>query len=800
MLGTKAALVAGVVRSRTCKKILVTLGLFLAMLAGRSVRAQTCQTFPGLTFATYQNSAGQTQELKLELLVPSGAGPFPVVVWIHGGAWISGSRLPIPSAVSDLCTRGYAVASIDYRYSDIAIWPAQIQDCRGAVRWLRAHAGTYNLDPDRFAAWGASAGAQLASMLGTSGGEDTVRIGNVALDLEGSMGGNAGHSSRVQAVVDWFGQSDFLQMYFYPSIQDHNAHFSAESKLIGDWIQKNPELAATANPITYASPDDPPFLIMHGTVDDTVPFNQSELLVDALRAQGVRVTWKPVVGAGHGFTTAAENQAVYDFLAANLLNLPDVTVRVNATDALGSEGGTGTATFTVSRTGSTAAPLTVRWAPAGTARIGADYSLAAPWTVAIPAGAASANLTLRPLEDALVEGDETVVLKLASSPSYRIDVTGASATATISDNDGAGGPAGLPVVSLAATDASASEVGPDDGTFTVSVDPAPATDLTVRYAVAAGGTATNGEDYTALTGRVIIPAGTFSAQVDVAVQVDERLEPAESVILTLEPSTFYEVDPALSSASVKLIERDWQTTTPRVSVSATDPSASEPGGASGAFTVSRTGATSSSLLVDLLTGGSAKGGSDFANVPSTVMFGSGVSRVTVVIEPQDDVLVEGPETVTLAVAPESGMFLGPYAGSVVTIADDEPSPGIDGFYPLPPCRLVDTRGPASPWGAPRMSAGETRVFELGGRCGIPPDATALALNVTVIGSDASGFVTLFETGASRPASSTGNFQAGQTRANNAFVKLTGYPPGLAAYCGAASGGFDLVLDVTGYFR
>jgi hypothetical protein len=99
-----------------------------------------------------------------------------------------------------------------------------------------------------------------------------------------------------------------------------------------------------------------------------------------------------------------------------------------------------------------------------------------------------------------------------------------------------------------------------------------------------------------------------------------------------------------------------------------------------------------------------------------------------------------------------------------------------------------------------MSAGETRVFELGGHCGIPPDATALALNVTVVGSDSSGFVTLFETGATRPASSTANFQAGQTRANNAFVKLTGHPPGLAAYCGASSGGFDLLLDVTGYFR
>lgn len=799
MRGTEAALIARVVRSPTWKtsKILTVLILTLAASAGRA-HAQACQTFSGLTYATWQDSGGQTQELKLELLVPSGGGPYPVVVWIHGGGWISGSRLPIPGYVSALCSQGYAVASVDYRYSDAAVWPAQIQDCRGAVRWLRAHAATYNLDPDRFAAWGSSAGAQLASMLGTAGGESTVRVGNVEMDLEGSMGGNTGRSSRVQAVVDWFGQSDFLQMYFYPSIQDHNAHFSPEGKLIGDWIQLNPERAATANPITFASPDDPPFLVMHGTVDDMVPFNQSELLVDALRNQGVRVAWKPVAGAGHGFptaTTAAENQAVYGFLAANLLNLPAVTVRVDATDPSASEAGAGTATFTVSRTGSLAAPLTVAWAPAGTARLGVDYTLAAPWTVTIPAGAASATLTVRPLDDAVVEGDETVVLRLASG-AYRIDAGGASATATIADDE----PSGLPVATITATDASASEIGPDNGAFTISVEPAPESDLTVRYQVA--GTATNGEDYAALSGSVVIPAGSFSAPIPIAVQTDERLEPAESVILTLEASSSHEVG-SDRTASVRLVERDWQSTTPKVSVSATDPSASEPGGASGAFTVSRTGSTSNSLLVDLLPGGSAKGGSDYAGVPSIVMFGSGVSRLNIVVEVRDDALVEGPETVTLAVGPDTGILLGPYAGGTggkVTIADDEPSAGVEGFYPLTPCRLVDTRGPAGAWGAPRMAAGETRVFELGGRCGVPPEATALALNVTVVGADSPGFVTLFEAGAARPASSTANFQAGVTRANNAFVKLTGYPPSLAAYCGAGSGGFDLLLDVTGYFR
>jgi hypothetical protein len=561
-----------------------------------------------------------------------------------------------------------------------------------------------------------------------------------------------------------------------------------------------PERAATASPVTFASPDDPPFLVLHGTVDDLVPFNQSELLVDALRAQGVRVTWAPVPDAGHGgsgFNTTAVNQAVYDFLAAALLNLPADTVRMDAIDPSAAEAGGETATFTVSRTGSTAAPLTVAWSPGGTARIGVDYSLAAPWTVTIPAGAASATLTLRPVDDSLVEGDETVVLRLASDPAYRIDDTGASASAVLADDDGAGG--ALPVVTITAPDAVASEIGPDSGSFTVSVDTAPAADLTVRYSVS--GTATNGEDYAALPGWVTIPAGATWAPVDLVIQGDARLEASETAILTLEPSSSYRVG-SPAAASVRITELDGQSAKPRVSVSAVDPNASEPGGADGSFAVTRTGSTAASLLIDMVVAGSALEGTDFANVPGTVLFAKGVSRISIVIEPRDDFLVEGPETVTLAIQPNPAFVPGPYAGSVVTIADDEPSPGSDGFYPLTPCRLADTRGPAGPWGAPRMTAGEIRVFALGGRCGIPPDAKAVALNVTVTGPDGPGFVTLFETGAPRPTVSTANFQAGLTRANNAIVRLTGFPPSLAVYCGAGTpgGGFDLLLDVTGYFR
>ncbi|HEX5717907.1 MAG TPA: alpha/beta hydrolase fold domain-containing protein [Thermoanaerobaculia bacterium] len=777
-------------------KSAVLLFSLAVLLAAPPLLAQ-CQTHSGLTYATYQDAAGQTQELKLELLVPASAAPVPVVIWIHGGGWFNGSRLPIPAGVSALCSKGYAVASIDYRLTGTAIWPAQIQDVKGAVRWLRAHAANYNLDPDRFAAWGSSAGAQLASMLGTSGDEGTVTVGNFTADLEGMTGGNAAFSSRVQAAVSWYGYGDMLQMNFYPSTQNHDTNGSPESRLVGDWIQRVPERTATASPITFASPDDPPFLVMHGTLDDLVPFNQSELLVDALRRNGVRVAWVPVPNGGHGnaaFNTTASFQAVYDFLKTALLDLPAVTVRVIAADASASEAGPGTATFTVSRTGSTASPLTVRWAPGGTARIGTDYSLAAPWSVVLPAGAASASLTLTPVNDLLVEGDETAVVKLAGDPAYRIDDTGGSATAVLSDDDLA---PGLPVVTIEAADPAASEVGLDGGSFTVSVSPSPASDLLVQYAVS--GTATNGEDVAALSGVLTVPAGISSVDLDVEVLSDSRLETGETAILTLSPGRLYEIG-LPSTASVRILELDDDSSMPVVSVSAVDPYASEPGNADGVFAVTRTGSTASSLLVDLLAGGSAEGGSDYWNLTSAVFFGQGVSRLSVTVEPTDDTLKEGPETVTLAVEPQASILLGPYAGSAVTIADDEPSQGADGFYPLTPCRLLDTRGPAGPWGKPRLQAGETRVFELGDRCGIPPDAVALSLNVTVVSPDSGGFVNLFETGAPRPDTYTTAFRGGQTRANNTIAKLTGAPPSLAVYSGAATGGLDLILDVTGYFR
>lgn len=248
-----------------------------------------------------------SRALQLDLYLPEKAeGPLPLVIWIHGGAWRAGSRSNCPAV--PLVPRGYAVASISYRFSQEAVFPAQIHDCKAAVRWLRAHARDYSVDPNRFGVWGASAGGHLAALLGTSGGVQ---------ELEGDIG-TPGVSSRVQAVCDWFGPTDFLRIGEHPSRIDHYAADSPESQLLGGPVLENREKAARASPITYVSRDDPPFLIMHGDQDPLVPYQQSELLHEALKKAGVDSTLQIVKGAGHGFRMPEVLPAVQAFFDRHL--------------------------------------------------------------------------------------------------------------------------------------------------------------------------------------------------------------------------------------------------------------------------------------------------------------------------------------------------------------------------------------------------------------------------------------------------------------------------------------------------
>ena len=219
--------------------------------------------------------------LTLDLYRPEGvSGLLPVIVCVHGGPWDEGSKERCPAVT--LVQYGYAMASIDYRLTRIALFPAQIEDCKAAVRWLRANASTYNLDPDRIGVWGYSSGGHLAALLGTTGGVP---------ELEGS-GENMQYSSQVQAVCDVAGPTDLLAM---ANLGPRRT--LAIEGLLGGPPENDKAKAIAASPLHYISKDDPPFLIVHGEADRVVPVEQSQRLYEELRKAGVNATLKtPHVG------------------------------------------------------------------------------------------------------------------------------------------------------------------------------------------------------------------------------------------------------------------------------------------------------------------------------------------------------------------------------------------------------------------------------------------------------------------------------------------------------------------------
>ncbi len=242
---------------------------------------------------------------RLDLYLPEKAeGRLPVVVWIHGGAWMAGSKEGCPAA--PFASQGCAVASINYRLSQHAVFPAQIEDCKAAIRWLRANAAKYHLDPDHIGVWGASAGGHLVALLGTTAG---------VKEFEGS-GGNLDQSSRVQCVLDWFGPTELTTMG-----KEGDPPGSPVALLIGGPAQENKEKARRASPLTYVNKDSAPFLIMHGDKDDLVPLRQSELLADALKKAGVEAKLQVVKGNGHGgpgFTSPENLRLIEAFFVKHL--------------------------------------------------------------------------------------------------------------------------------------------------------------------------------------------------------------------------------------------------------------------------------------------------------------------------------------------------------------------------------------------------------------------------------------------------------------------------------------------------
>ena len=283
-----------------------TAALLAALALAANTSAETPKTeTPKATSAAGKSLAGihAERDLKygdapgkanlLDIYVPENAqGSLPLIVWVHGGGWEGGDKGGCPAV--GMARRGYVAASINYRFSREAVFPAQIEDCKGAIRWLRAHAKEYHIDPKRVGVWGASAGGHLVALLGTSRG---------AKEIEGTTGGNLDQSSAVQAVCDWFGPTDMSRFFaqaggenvFKPAPQN-----SPIDRLFGGPVEEHKDLVAKANPITFVSKDSPPFLIMHGDHDRLVPVAQSQLLADALKSAGVECRLEILAGAGHG--------------------------------------------------------------------------------------------------------------------------------------------------------------------------------------------------------------------------------------------------------------------------------------------------------------------------------------------------------------------------------------------------------------------------------------------------------------------------------------------------------------------
>ncbi len=269
-----------------CRRPIIFFRLFAGALVALGLTACVTQAPPGarkLSNLEYTRAPGRP--LRLDLYLPDNAtNKLPVLVWIHGGAWKAGGKDWCP--IASLVTNGVAVASIEYRLSGEAKFPAQIMDCRAAIRWLRANASTLGLDPEHIGAFGASAGGHLAALLGTA---PSVK--------EWDAGGNLDQSPRVQCVVAFYPPTDLDELtsgWFWRKVS-----FSDAGRLIGGAVEQNRDRVAVANPVNYITRDAPPFYLLHGDRDKLVPIRQSELLHAALKQAGIPVHFEIVPGKGH---------------------------------------------------------------------------------------------------------------------------------------------------------------------------------------------------------------------------------------------------------------------------------------------------------------------------------------------------------------------------------------------------------------------------------------------------------------------------------------------------------------------
>ena len=287
------------------------------------VRTGNRLTAPAAKDAPYGLKSG-AQKLDLYLPAPTER-PAPVIVWLHPGGFFAGDKdgsgttdplsyVNLPRLFGPMLERGYATASVNYRLSDEALFPALVHDIKASIRWIRANATKYGLSSEKIAAWGSSAGGYLAAMLAVSG--DVAELEDFSL-------GNSGESSRICAAVDWYGPTDFLQMdaqhLELGQLALANDPASPESRLIGGALPLYPEKCKASSPITYVSAETAPIYIQHGKKDDIVPYLQSVVFEERLRCEiGTdKVILEVVENAGHAdplFFLAENVHKMLDFL------------------------------------------------------------------------------------------------------------------------------------------------------------------------------------------------------------------------------------------------------------------------------------------------------------------------------------------------------------------------------------------------------------------------------------------------------------------------------------------------------
>lgn len=250
------------------------------------------------------------QELLLDLYLPRNIQNPPLLVWVHGGAWRRGSKdsMPLTFLVND----GYAIGSIDYRLSPIAKFPAQIHDCKAAIRFLRAKNNEYGYDSSKIGIAGSSAGGHLAALMGVTNGHK---------ELEGTVGNHLNESSFIQAVVDYYGPTNFMTILHQSTPHGLSVRVPALKLLLGGEPEDHTVLAKLASPVEHVDSNDPPILILHGDQDPQVPINQSHELHAKYKYLNLNSRFEVVHGGKHGgelFFDEIRQELVKEFLDVHI--------------------------------------------------------------------------------------------------------------------------------------------------------------------------------------------------------------------------------------------------------------------------------------------------------------------------------------------------------------------------------------------------------------------------------------------------------------------------------------------------